>query len=1071
MSEDTRGAELFTFEASDFQIVEEIEYDETIQRPEEIRFFTLQEQVADAYEKMVPKGRTTKFQLEVLKKEADRLKDLYETHIVPTAETYVLREPEYGKQFSWINPVYASADLVQYSYTDSWIPLYSEERIRLPNFYRSMATALSRPYQTEKEGTPYPLDIPTQFVDTDGQNPVRALPTFQYTRTQRHEDGRFDILTVPMANTGDSMNFIGYYAKKRPVPVPNPLPDHDFLKSSDAVFVETTAPLSDVLPSLDAILTHAVPVTNDPYGEGMKYLRVYDVKLSDIPWDSWKSRFPPVESRSADSEPKPVEFPKPRGDKPSENLLKYYEPYFPAMSSRQWLMEQVDGGELVVHMLMSQAGQNGTVGLSPGADADFEFPKTTVLECELTGLDFHDFSIRGPLRRTWGPKDKITYQCVPLELIKQERKREGYRGRRQWTEKTPSVILEDYVKALVNSRQIQPKPEKDAKVQATPLREVSELRHQVVTVMGDKARFPEDKLRDISDLIKESVLNEQIYVDSKGLFLVCSHTLALLGGDLAKDRQAFYDKWAAKVDGFRVCKSCGEQINSDVLVDQEEFTDEGRLIRHAAALESTRLRTAGPANTMEAIQTKFDLTVPWQEVFFLLISLLHVVPEIQSVEQMIAMGTKLAGNLDKAKVDSGPTGIVTMIFLIQTHVPPLVPRRSFGSKPLVLKGYPRDADKPEGFTIIDSMILVLTKTLEAYPSSFKGSSAKTMRSVLSTPTKVKALVEKSISLLLKNAEYGPVLKAAFEAARAVVPAEEPTKPSTMIPGDVLMPTKGEFGTVRTPPKCPTDRAYWTSIRAPRIKQPDVPLPYPINHFESKGSINNKLVEPAGSVREEPAAIPVKDKAVVARFKLGMDGASDDWHTNVLIASRLASVFAKETAVKTLDPTQKTDDLRDISKGYVFELTSEINKNPRTKTKLTEMKTKDLALLMLTADLKKATEITNTLKAKERNLFTERFRMMRDDDREITKELVDRGLAPYIITKQDRILFAKQVEEATNEPPADTGAETVPPTEDREAHLQEATGGDGAYGEEAALPNTGGHDYEEPPEDYDEDAIA
>ena len=485
-----RGAELFTFEASDFQIIEEIEYDETIQRPEEIRFYTLQEQVTDAFEKMIPKGRTTKFQIEVVKKEAERLKDLYEEHIVPTAETYVLREPDYGKKFSWINPVYADVRLDAYSYVDSWIPLYDEERIRLPNFYSRMVKALPNIFTTT-DGTPYDLRVPTHFVNSDGKNPIRALPSFQYTRTQRHEDGRFDILSLPIPETSDSIKFIGYYAKKRPVPVPDPLPEHPFLQSSDAVMVETTAPLEEVVPSLDAIMTHAVPVTSDPYVEGMKYLRVYDVKLSDIPWSSWTSRFPPVESRSA-AEVKMIEFPKPRGDAPSDKLLQYYDPYFPAMSSRQWLMDQLDGGELVVHMLLSQAGQNGTVGISPGADADFDFPKTTLAECDLTNLDFQDFSIRGILRRTWGPKDKMIYQCVPLELVKQERKRDGYRGRKQWLEKTPTLILEEYVKALVSARLIQPKPVKEAKTSSTPAREVSELRHQVVAVLGDTARFAED---------------------------------------------------------------------------------------------------------------------------------------------------------------------------------------------------------------------------------------------------------------------------------------------------------------------------------------------------------------------------------------------------------------------------------------------------------------------------------------------------------------------------------------------------------------------------------------------------
>lgn len=1065
-----RGAELFTFEASDFQIIEEIEYDETIQRPEEIRFYTLQEQVTDAFEKMIPKGRTTKFQIEVVKKEAERLKDLYEEHIVPTAETYVIREPDYGKKFSWIKPVSAEDDIAYspYSYVNSWIPLYDEQRIRLPNFYSRMVTALPKPHPLGTEGVPYQLKVATELVNRDGENPIRALPSFQYTRTQRHEDGRFDILSLPMANTEDTVHFIGYYAKKRPVPVPDPLPEHPFLQSSDAVLVETTARLEDVVPSLDAIMTHAVPVTSDPYGEGMKYLRVYDVKLSDIPWSSWTSRFPPVESRSA-AEVKMIEFPKPRGDKPSDNLLKYYDSYFPAMSSRQWLMDQLDGGELVVHMLLSQAGQNGTVGISPGADADFDFPKTTLAECDLTNLDFQDFSIRGILRRTWGPKDKMIYQCVPLELIKQERKRDGYRGRKQWLEKTPTLILEEYVKALVTARPVQPKPVKEDKTSSTPAREVSELRHQIVAVLGDTDRFAEDKLRDVTDLVKGALLTDQTYVDSKGLFLVCSHTLALLGGDLEKDRRAFYDKWAARVDGFRVCKACGEQINSDVLVDQEEFADDGRVIRHADVLESGKSGPLQIKNPMEVIKELFNLDVPWQEVFFLLISILHVMPEIEPLQQMIAMGTTLAGNLDKAKLDSGVVGIVQMVLLMQTHVPPLVPRRSFGSKPLTLRGYPRDTDKADGFTIVDSMILALTKTLEAYPTSFKGSSAKTIRTVLSDPSKVKKLVVASITTLLKSPVYGPSIRTGFEGSKAVTPATESTRPSTMIPGDIAMPTKDLFGSVKGMPACPSGRTYWANERAPSIKQPDVPLRSGISHFEGLRARELKSIQPPLSVREEPIAVAVKDKGVLARLKLGKDEASDDWHTNVLIASRLSTVFVKTTPIKTVDPAQKKDDLRDITKGYVFELMSEINKDARSKTQLNEMKKTDLALLMLTADVKTATKITNTLKAKERIAFTDRLRLMTDSEREITKDLIDRGLAPYIITKKDRILFARQLDEERERNDEDVGVGLpVGPNEAEERGFDQTqdVGDDGNHGD---LPDRQNEDRDDGYYDNDEDA--
>lgn len=1018
MVEEEVTKDIFTFKPSEFVLVEELEYDETIQRPEAIRFYTLDEQVGDAYEKMVPRGRTTKFKMEVLRKEAERLRQLYLDHIVPTSDDYLLREPEYGKKFSWIHPVvdteaYRGADSNPYSIEKTWAPLFDTAHVRLPNFYSRMLAALPRPYVTEGiEGVSYPIKEITEFVDADGKDPSRALPTFMYPRTQRHEDGRFDILNVPMPNTADVTKFIGYYADKRPVPVPNPLPGHDFLKSSDAFMIETTAPLSEVVPSLDAILTHAVPVTRDPYGEGMKYLRVYDVQLSDIPWSSWKSRFPPVEMHVA-KEVEKIEFPKSRGDKPSENLLQYYTEYSPAQSTRQWLMDQQDGGELVVHMLMSKAGQNGTVAMSPGADGDFEYPKTTIKECELEGLDFHDFSIRGVLRRTWGAKDKITYQCIPLELIKQERKREGYKNRTQWKEKTHEEILESYVKALVSGRPLKPFVPKDSKAHSEPAREVSHLRHEIIVVLGDKQRLPEDKVRDVTDLVRDAVLEGNVFVDSKGLFLVCLHTMAILMGDLAEDKRTFYDNWTARVDGFRVCKSCGEHVNADVLENQDEFTDEGRVIRHADVLETKAFDSQGAMDhvkTLSQLRDLFTFSNPSDEVFFMLISLLYIVPEVDQLLPILTMGRKLAAQLEQAKLDGGAAGIAQAVLLIQSHVPPLVPRRSFSSKPLTLRGYPRDAAKPDGYTIVDSLMMVLSKTLEAYPTSFKGSSATTMRSVLNAPKKVRDLVVKVITTLLGGKESGPLFKTAFERARAVLPAEEPTKPSTMIPGDLALPAKDAFGSIRSPPTCPTTRVYWTNARLPNVKQPDVALRDNITHFTREGSIKTKMIEKPVSERVEPKTTNVKDKEVIARLKKGKEGVFEDWHTNMLLATRLGSVFEMPMPVQSLDPDQKPDDLRDITKGYVFEIVKEVGNDPIKKTKFDAMKKGDLALMMLTADVKKAVATTNSLKAKERYTVTERMRMMPDAEREITKDLMDRGLAPFIIGTQDRLLFAREVAE-------------------------------------------------------------
>jgi hypothetical protein len=179
-------------------------------------------------------------------------------------------------------------------------------------------------------------------------------------------------------------------------------------------------------------------------------------------------------------------------------------------------------------------------------------------------------------------------------------------------------------------------------------------------------------------------------------------------------------------------------------------------------------------------------------------------------------------------------------------------------------------------------------------------------------------------------------------------------------------------------------------------------------------LKTKIVEKSVSVRTSLKPVPVKERAVAERLKMGKEGASEDWHTNVLIATYLASTFELPSPVQTLDPTQKADDLRDITKGYVFELLKEINKDPLTKTKLSELKKNDITLLLLFADVEKSKTITNTLKAKERYSVTETLRRMSDADREVTKDLMDRGLAPYIITTRDRLLFAREVGEQEEE---------------------------------------------------------
>ena len=56
----------------------------------------------------------------------------------------------------------------------------------------------------------------------------------------------------------------------------------------------------------------------------------------------------------------------------------------------------------------------------------------------------------------------------------------------------------------------------------------------------------------------------------------------------------------------------------------------------------------------------------------------------------------------------------------------------------------------------------------------------------------------------------------------------------------------------------------------------------------------------------------------------------------------------------------------------------------------------------------AEKLERGLRARERETLKQRLRKMNDTEREITKKLLDIGIAPYIITNQDREMFSKEL---------------------------------------------------------------
>lgn len=1039
---------VLTFDPSEFVVLEDaIEIDETIQRPEAVRFFTLEEQETDAYELLMPKGRTTQFQRDEVRDIVDRMHDLYEAHVLPLPDDYALREPTRGTNLPWVHPVYADVELRPYSVEGSWAPLFTEDARSAPGFYPRMIAALPKPYQTTG-GTQHDVTEPTEFVNAGGEKRIRVLPVYTATKTIVHEDKTTETAPRPMAGSEDIVNRLGYSLDKRPLEIPNPLADHPFLRANEATFVESTAPLVDVLPSLDAVLTHAVPVTNDPYGVGGPYLKLYDIQLSSIPWSSWKSRFPPVEVEQTLREKTEIPFPTPEEFAPSSKILDAYKTTYPSgVAVREWLMRQEDGGEFVIKALLSQTIDNGSVAVVPGVDLPVpEPPASSLEECKLLGLTFPDFLVKGLLR--YIPEDekakrKAKVLCIPLEHVRQERARSGYLNRKPWTDSTQSDLLTTHLLALRSARRQVPEIPVLAE-QKTPGLPESVHRREAVAILQDPRRHSRDKVRDLEAIVREDLLDKNVYRDPDGQFVLCQHTLSVLSGDLEKDRTFFYDVWTAKVEGWRVCKYCGERLLGDDLVDQDEFDEQGFLLNKKETLEVPQMFLGETIKTfvtgLKAMEGVFQMEDPADAVVFQVLSLLQVLPKAESVAFILAQGRALAAKTKKAQATTdaglearGLIGLALAVLLLQSHLPLLEPRRSFWSKPMSFAGYPRDVEsKPSDFGVIDIVLMVFENTYRGFPMALSGPLKQVVRAVLTKPEKVRAgiLVLLDTQLLPK-----PEIQAALQEARAVLaslPAPEPVVP--FLP--IRPPERTETGV----PKCPGGQSILAGKQLPLVRQPKIPLRSGLHAASSR-----EPVVPSLSRRAEVVATP-KDQI---RRRLGLKGvvAKETWHTNLLLASRLASLQLRPLDLASVDPTQSPALLRDIAKGYVNEASQGFKGDP----------SKDITLFCLLAEPDKARTEAKKIRATERLTYVQRMANFTDLEREVNMELAKRGMAPTILTLGERTELGRSVDLSHL---VDVGVGLPQDTEDQ-GDISQANAGagvdNGNYGDYEAVPFREGRD--------------
>ena len=104
--------------------------------------------------------------------------------------------------------------------------------------------------------------------------------------------------------------------------------------------------------------------------------------------------------------------------------------------------------------------------------------------------------------------------------------------------------------------------------------------------------------------------------------------------------------------------------------------------------------------------------------------------------------------------------------------------------------------------------------------------------------------------------------------------------------------------------------------------------------------------------------------------------------------------------------------RDVYKGFVLELGVKVSESDAVLTQFQGALKTDAPLKTLLSSAAETRNAVDKYTAREREEFKSRMRNMTDAQREITSTLRDLGLAPYLITKEDRDGFVREIQAET-----------------------------------------------------------
>lgn len=1053
----TAGVLLFD-PATEFQILEELEYDEMIQRPEAIRFFTLEQQTTSYAQALLPKkGKVPKAVIREVEHEVDTMRQLYERILISTDEGYDIRPAKVRDTLDWVDyAVKASPAYTPYSFDQSWIPLFNDENRAIS--YTTILDALPRlsPFQAgQKELNITKLTPIYSLADTKAYPMLGPVP---YTRTAYREDGTFRIQTLGRPETQDKASFDGYFVAAPPLEFPNPLDDNVFLnRRTESVIVESDEPLENLLPSFELIMQHAVPDTTNPHRDARPFLKIWDIRMNEIPWAIWKNKFMPEDTIANAPIPTTITPPTTPDDStaPSEEMVKLYESsWYSGLAARYWLSRQIDGGRFVSVALLSKASSQEPIPVPPllPDEDDSTFPSGTAEDCIPTLItNFETFANAGiyrPGKKQFEKQEKPGWEgkarCLPLTYIQKEQEDLPLRGRLPWLPDTDQKILNDYSTAL--KARIKPKEKQTFK--AIPKAEVaqphSDTRLQIIALLKDiENRLPEDIAVDIKKILEQTApepkLTKHVYSEATtGELLVCEHTLHQLEGDYAKDPDAYLKKWSARDGGSMVCMFCGESISNDVFVAQDQFDAQGRAMINYASLEKPVFHADHSTKTfavgLKELKDLFDISQPAEDIMYLIISLLQILPDKDQLKPYLdnikADGAKLAAaakGADKNKkaliqTGAGILGFSAAILLIQTHNPPLIPRRSIRGKPFVTSGFPRDSSDMNESPLVDGLLNFLRKTFEDYPVTFAGSSVLFIRLLLSSQRSLRQKILNNLQKLSQST-FKVALDQARDTIKPMDSKSEPTVNSFNPPlfrfakGQELKPEQKLAESEMPWFICKDPMPSWFSATqvVPQFKETQIIDPIEIAPSAEiiaipQTGIPAPVAPNVDLIRNRAKLVLAKDFASATYRKMieSNDPTMLQKYTEIVLNTlgllNVPDIDVYRTSALTIagDPPL----LRDFFKGLLIELAGKLDK--ATVVNMERELSRNIVLRGMNTSADSAKAVRDKLRALETTDYKQKLRVMSDVGREITKKLQDLGLAPYLVTRSDREMFMREL---------------------------------------------------------------